>query len=406
MKFGMYKSIIILFLSIEISLRGLLGFVSLGEPIANKIRYGADIVVPHFEDGVIIDSSLPESGEQKGIFLYAKKGLILFWQGFTLNTSNAGFRKLKSYRQAGKVFQQNPYIPYVRKPDIETSIENYVAKSNEDGYYVFPAAGEEKLRIFMAGGSTTDSPFPYFTWKYMNAAFSDGSVSVINGGLASWTTADNIASFAFRGLSYEPHYLVVYQAYIDMFPSCSRNFKNDYSHWRKSYDSGLLDKHRFFDRLPTLLDNLALYSLVRKVLLKDLIRKFDMGIWGATAHYSPSYASDPFNGKDVFKRNIISLIGLAREHKVEVVLLTQAHQKKFGLQSTYDYAEEMNDILREVATSRPYVHFYDFAKDIGPQIDALMRRDQVHFDLDGYEVLGKYVADKIIKLEKDRKDAF
>jgi lysophospholipase L1-like esterase len=92
------------------------------------------------------------------------------------------------------------------------------------------------------------------------------------------------------------------------------------------------------------------------------------------------------------------LIGLVTIHGGRLVLVTQAHQKKYAKPLEYKWAEQMNDELRKLADLYVgKVYFYDFSREVAPKIDELMVRDGVHFDEPGYQLLGESVAQYIFK---------
>src|SRR6185295_4147533 len=117
-----------------------------------------------------------------------------------------------------------------------------------------------------------DSPYFVFLWYYLNTHQGRFGFRVIDPAIGLYTTADNVAVYAFRGADYHPNIVVFYEANNDMFPAYSDQFQSDYSHWRKSFDLTLLHRLAFFDYMPYFFDRIALYSLLRHTLLFNSIR--------------------------------------------------------------------------------------------------------------------------------------
>ncbi|MCB4755575.1 MAG: SGNH/GDSL hydrolase family protein [Elusimicrobia bacterium] len=402
----------IVFLAIEIVLHALFATTAILIPLKNKWLHGGNIVIPVFKNGVIESYEFEGKSYQgrKTPLYYIRRSAKLIYQGFTLEYCNEGYNKLRNYRLIMGTYEPTPFIPYVRKAGLKRVVmqengESVFKTTDENGFVVFDPPDQKKpaMTIMALGGSTTDSPYPYFLWKYLNQKSTKYRYRVINAALAAFTTADNIAMLAFRAIDYSPDVVVFYEASNDIYPSYVGpeigHFKSDYSHWRTSLDMITLNRYRLFDYGPRFLDYSALYSIFRRVLLLDTIRRLNGGIMAVTARYFPD-PGDPqyFSGLSTYKRNIVTLLGIVRIHGGSLLLLTQTHQIKYMSHVAYEYVEQMNDVLRQIAReNKSALWFYDFAREKESQIDQLMIRDSVHFDNPGYRLLGESVGRFIIK---------
>ncbi|PJF39497.1 MAG: hypothetical protein CUN54_08600, partial [Phototrophicales bacterium] len=247
--------------------------------------------------------------------------------------------------------------------------------------------------IFTIGGSTTAGSYPQSLHTYLSSNLPDTQIRVVNGGVPAWTTAESLINFALRGLEYDPDLIVIYHAFNDTFPSCAAPFQADYSHWRRRLPEF---EPVIFDDFPTILDHSAFYVAVRE--LFTTTERTPVSVLGATTANPPNWKDCELNGRDTFRRNLISIIGIARAHEIEVMLVTQAHRiqndnvreiRQVGA------AREHNDIVREIAATYQ-TGFFDFDAFIEPRREELMHIDTVHFDREGYAVLAQAIGDQII----------
>jgi len=391
----------ILWLILEVFLHLAAGVWAITHPVWMKLRYKATITVPVFENGVVVGGEPEVSADQKNGRYYLSRLCKLFYQGFTLQSMNAPYYKLKSSRGELRVYGPSPFIPYVRTGGITRTTalpENEVKvtrRTDENGYIIYEADRSKPSRtILILGGSTSDSPYPYYLWRELNRSGSH-AFRVVVGALGAYTTADNVATLAFKGVDYKPDLIVFYESHNDLFPAYGPSFHSDYSHWRKTFDNPLMTQGLWLDRLPHILDASFFYSLLRRIALARPIQAFDYGIWGATAHYVPDlHDENKFKDTSVYARNLTTMAGIAKAHGSRFLLVTQLHQPRWMTPASYRYAEEMNAVVRQVAARRrpEGTYLYDFVKEFEPQRDKLMVRDGVHFDEPGYKILGESIA--------------
>ena len=100
-----------------------------------------------------------------------------------------------------------------------------------------------------------------------------------------------------------------------------------------------------------------------------------------------------------FERNMRSMIALAKEHQIDVIVATFAHSPFFEYYSRsaspqfQDALAEHNDILRVIAGADVYL--YDFAEEM--PTDKKYYIDGIHFSGEGNQLRASMFADFIIK---------
>ena len=91
------------------------------------------------------------------------------------------------------------------------------------------------LRILTLGGSTTAGPeaWPYHLGRQLTEHNPQKTVEILNFGTGGWTSAESMVAFATLGQSFEPDVVIVHHAVNDLDPLMRRDFRADYSHFRK-----------------------------------------------------------------------------------------------------------------------------------------------------------------------------
>lgn len=309
------------------------------------------------------------------------------------------FRRL--YPKGEGRYVPHPYLVYTRRPGYDRNTDSW-------GMQVFggtrlPGPGPE-LRVLCLGGSTTESPYPGMLYADLKARLRGVGPVVIGGGTAAWTSAESLINLALRGIDYKPDVAVIYHAYNDVYPSCARDFRPDYSHWRTPMELGGTS---LFDYLPEwtyhsaavlALDMLASYRYARRVY---------QGVLGVTTRGYPDFAGCPYRGRTTFARNLVSIIGLARAHGIKVLLVTQAHRPAERPRpmdkALFTQAEANNEVVRRVAREHPEAMLLDFDALAAPHRAQWVKGDMVHLTEEGYRALAAAIAGRLTpEAEKKR----
>lgn len=279
-----------------------------------------------------------------------------------------------------------------------------------------------RFRIACLGGSTTYTTrvqdhrlaYPHLLGEKLRARGYD--VDVVNAGLAGWSSWETLINFQFRVLDLEPDLIVVYHAVND--------FHNRFVWPPEAFTPDNTGRHRPAETkmfVPPLADHSTLLRTIRVAAgftppLKDRVADLMVPVrtwlagtymeqWRAGTYPSGIFAQVPAeemlaqNPPDYFRRNIDSLVALARANGVEVVLATFAHAPGFPDSCWSDcelhwegYAEH-NAITKEVAAARD-AHLFDFAAEF-PQ-DVSLYADGIHVTKKGARLKAEAFADFLV----------
>ncbi len=239
-----------------------------------------------------------------------------------------------------------------------------------------------RYRIVCLGGSTTysdtvadDETYPVHLERALRERRPRIDLEVVNAGVPSYTTADSLANLAFRCLDFAPDAIVVYHAANDYRPLGYRNFDTAYFHYRRVWDGSLralagrdwreAGGLNAFVELPTPADNgNADENVVR-------------------------------NGFGAYRRNLTSILGIAKEHGVVPVIVS------FAVGPVGEWLTEkkvtafavMNNAAKEVAAAHGAI-FVDLATKM-PREGTF--HDAVHMNARGSRIQGEIVAEELAK---------
>lgn len=268
------------------------------------------------------------------------------------------------------------------------------------------------LRVLCAGGSATFDIRAHTndqTWP----ALLEGELrrrgqpaEVWNAGVPGWTSLENVISLASRDLDLEPDLIVLLQGVNDLQPAAWLPFDRQYEQGHAE----LVRRHLGLDLGPlSLVDRSALLETLNDLLhgprdpLHVLVRvkRVELGTSSRTAVPPEAFAT--------FERNIRSLLSIARDHHIAVVLVTQLTRIRAAVADS-DKAligiwipgllpaavpgqmQKMNDVLRRLSTSAG-PRLVDLTRDSGWQdVDF---DDPWHFSATGSEHFARLLADPV-----------
>ena len=147
-----------------------------------------------------------------------------------------------------------------------------------------------------------------------------------------------------------------------------------------------------WDHLPRFLDRSA--GLVHFRSWFEIPARYD--IWKfAMMRYVPDFENDPYHGLEPFRRNMSSLLAIARANDIPVLLSTQVYNVEDPAKRLLQAVGEANAITRTLAARHPGVVFVDAADAIRGSYELLV--DICHFrrDRDGQDRLVGLFADAI-----------
>lgn len=326
-------------------------------------------------------------------------------------------------RQKANV-EPHPYLAYALKPNFvqtETPAGPQVIHHNSLGFrgkettYAKPPG---TFRIVTLGGSSCygqsesrdEAVWSVRLEEYLNAAGLAQRVEVINGGCRGYSTFEMLINLELRLVDFSPDLVITYESINDMrcalYPGCV----NDNTHWRALWPT--IQK----SRTDELLETSRTFMTWRRYATDWLANQKSLGAYVIVdfGKYTDDYAqpTDAERGFANFRRNLKSIVTVAREHGAQVLLSTQA-MRFADIQGASSYAAQKagllrcRDILREVAAAES-VPLADTAKHVEDVLEAQLAagaktddlfQHEVHPTDKGSDLIGRYLADQVLALE-------
>jgi len=238
-----------------------------------------------------------------------------------------------------------------------------------------------ELRVIAAGGSTTRNDHNPEGIRHtrlletrLRPRLEPIEVRVLNAGTEAFSSAHTLVNFSLRLLDFDPDILIVQHNINDLSAlDYGDELLSDYSNKYLS-DSFLAFEHRTGVG-GTLLQLSRALQLIRwqSTLLQNALE------------YSPrnGYLHSVDRGRQLFRRNLESIIAVGRQHGVRVILATQGHRDdEQGAFSAY------NEETRRIASEQA-VPLADAAKAMNGRRDLFL--DPVHMSAKGVAALADVV---------------
>jgi lysophospholipase L1-like esterase len=270
-------------------------------------------------------------------------------------------------------------------------------------------------RVLCAGGSTTldlQAADDASTWPWMlegRLRSAARPVEVWNAGFPGWTSLESLISFAIRDVDLDPDVLIVFHGINDLQPAAHRPFDRQYEHGHAEITEIALGFHlpplRWFERS-------VLYEQARALALapQDPWRRLEEPVReGETLPTSISGA-----GVATFRRNVASLLALARARGIPVLLVTQtlriraaeaakdrrwlAGWTRLDPGAAVRDIEAMNAVLRGLGSDQ--VRVADLAASL--PLDDRDFADPAHFSASGSAKMARYMAVEVAPLLASR----
>ena len=282
-----------------------------------------------------------------------------------------------------------PYVNFGLKPGWSRSGE-LLKTSNSLGFRgreVQSPKPAGRYRIACLGGSTTyddgvadDDAYPLQLEGFLRARRPGRDIEVVNAGVPNYTTAESIANLALRVLDLQPDAIVLYEGINDWRPRIYKNFDGAYFHYRKLWDGDAEDWKSGEGEMERGLNPLVQYDVPP-----------DNGNGMANAKR---------NGPGAFRRNLVSLAGIARAHGVAVVMVSNTVDatNKFTTPEFLAAMAEHNAVIREVCAQHD-AQFVDLdaaypkGADVPP---GGLFEDIVHNNAAGSRLKARIVADALL----------
>lgn len=325
--------------------------------------------------------------------------------------------------------EPHPYLAYANRPGFRkqaSATDPVSIEHNSLGFNSAEVSWEKPAgtyRIVCLGGSSTYGIGPSSTWtnwpvklgQELETRIAGRPFEVVNLGAQGYSTFESTVNLAFRGLDLRPDLVIVYHTINDMRCALYPGVTRDNTHWRAVWPVQR--------KLPleAALERSISYQVWRRYFTDWWAERQDLGSYVIVdfGKYAPDdYAqpSDPDLGFHSFRRNLVSIVALARAHGCEVLLTTQGTRmgdfERFGSSDLQKQGfERMTRILGEVANERgvPYCDARSVLEGTADRqraesgADRIFvrpdkRNGEVHLTDEGCTLLAQTLAARIVEL--------
>jgi lysophospholipase L1-like esterase len=280
----------------------------------------------------------------------------------------------------------HPYLPYLAREGVWKQIR-FNSLGDRGGE---PEMPKKRIRVICFGGSTTFDAVhdDEHTWPgILQKSLGTGRYEVINAAQNGATTADTLVNLALLHSDLQPDFILVLDGINDLESSYAVGFRPDYAHRRRKIPDV---PYPIFARLPRWLEYSSVFVETQAALLGD---RGDLHwLYTRPTAYRFDFERGPF-GLDTFRRNLMHIRAICREHKAKLVLGTPPYyrllaERQRSLGKDFPGAwqrgiDAENAIIRDVASKTPNVFLAEVAESFSPT--ELEMLDFCHFTEKGNE---------------------
>lgn len=282
-----------------------------------------------------------------------------------------------------------PYMMWGLKPGwTRESKDGKARTSNRHGFrgpdFAVPKP-QGTYRIVCLGGSTTyddqvddADTYPVQLEAFLRQARPGRSIEVINAGVPSYTSAESLASLAFVCVDLQPDAILIYDNINDYRPRLYPNFDPAYFHYRKIWDGSARLKETGEPGSEMQGINSYLQWMPPEPLGDKAENARRAGTWA-------------------FRRNLLSMCGIAKAHGIAIVLATVICDAG-GINSEpllVDSIAEQNQVMKQVAAEQGAL-LIDLAAAY-PQGDFYAEGDPIHNNAAGAKEKARIIADGLLQ---------
>jgi hypothetical protein len=314
------------------------------------------------------------SNSKRKEILFTVVSLIIFFALIEISFRLYVWKKGIPYHELSldiskSAYVPHPYLGYVPNPGYKN--ENYKLPDGKKGTFSINSLGfrgpeisrqkpPDTIRIACLGGSTTmtvktsdEYTYPRLLEIMLREKYPEKHIEVINAGVGGYTSIESFINFQLRILELQPDIIIIYHAENDVHPRVVNNFQSDYSHYRKPL---IIER-------KCLLEHIFEHSYVY-LFVRYRLKRWQMGIQRLTTkQWPPSIPLEKQKENfakttpETFRRNIQSIIDLAKAKKIKVILSTfiinkeLLQQTKVGINHEvyYEGIQQNNEIMREIS---------------------------------------------------------
>jgi lysophospholipase L1-like esterase len=356
---------------------------------------------------------------------------ICLWLFFPIADPYDEFKKSNklSNRYIESQFQPNQRYVFYPEPDLPGMAESTLFTTNNYGFrgsdIEIPKPAKE-YRVFVVGGSTTECLFlddstqlTSMLKTYLNDNLPDSlEYKVYNAGKSGDKSYDHLAMISQRIIHLKPDLIIIFSGLNDLTAAI---FEKDYTH-RQVYDVNpdinFITLTKYF--LTQFQIPRRLYNIFQPIFDKPSDEEIQMEI-AFKSNYKrlielrkshPVSDNTPRIDIESYERNLMSIIGLAQIHEIDLIFMTQAviwnsqidksatdrcwMTYKNGITYREDKLDEAlhlyNDLVRQLSV-RFNIPVFDLAEQIPKSLRYFY--DDCHFNIHGADTSAKLLFDFI-----------
>jgi lysophospholipase L1-like esterase len=317
-------------------------------------------------------------------------------------------------------FVAHRYLGFIPAPDFDNGLNTHNSLGYRGEEFALPKP-DGVFRIVALGGSTTYSAgvedyrqsYPYLLQEKLRAAGYE-QVEVINAGVFSYSSLENLMNFQLRVLDLDPDLVIVYEGVNEVATRMIwpyDRFRGDLSGFEKrllSFDPPWWEQLTLVRAALIYLERIEPHSTLQRNFM--ISAGSFVGDSFVTQKLRGSYPSAPFtqhpaseilatNGPVYYERNLRTLAAIAEARGIAVLFVSFVHSPEFPEEPrawAEEYAAayaEQNAVLAEIAADTP-AEFYDLAAVM--PTDAEYFTDGIHFSASGNDLRAGFLTDFLL----------
>ena len=334
---------------------------------------------------------------------------------FTLDTAElfqSFFKKLDmldpnfDLKGGSGLYYSHPYVSYEIRPGYQREGRAHINSLGFRGDEIEQKKVGGIYRIVAIGDSTTygiynkyNETYPYFLQKQLRAEFGTDKIEVINAGLVSATSAENLVRFFLKILPLSPDMIIWYGSFSDVFPRVFNDYSGDYYHFRRTPHTENHSSYLFklFER------GILVRFFPDKGLRNDDLLAQTWKFENLPSTDSERIRNFENSGPEVFRRNLKYIVDAALANGVKPVFVTFAFDQDKPNWNHYIPDElwekgirQDNEVILELAQTYrlPTCSFYEYGL-----VDKRVFDNSIHLNAYGNKKLADCIRAAIGKIE-------
>ncbi len=321
----------------------------------------------------------------------------------------------------------HPYLPFVLKENSVSNPKLVASYPLHKGKIFLPSVNHGSLgfatgkkgneiieipkpkhikRICCLGASTTGNyvgniekniytSYPLELEKYLRKITKNKNIQVVNCGIGGSNSADLLIRYSLQIIDMQPDILIMHHGHNDIYNYLTKGFKSDYSHSVRG-----LSRSMYKFKLASFIPYIPLKSIQYIINLFLPIRGVHNNLLKLTRIGKFDLNQEYETGLSIYKRNLQSIIDIAKARGTKIILVTFAHYlyddiKKSKLHNKFaEIIKAENRIMRDLAIHND-LKIVDNEKNMPKETKYFV--DSIHFTMEGMKRLALNIGKVIYK---------